>query len=121
MLDRIKKLQDVGKVKRSGSDNTKWIYKTKEWQDIVRVVRLRDMGICQRCGYMITGKSIVDHIEEITDDNVNDMNKVFGLDNLQLLCIECHNTKTAKYQRGVEEIVQRGELHVDRRHEINDV
>lgn len=121
MLDRINKLNDIGKTKRSGSDNTQWVYKTKQWGDISRIVRVRDMGRCQRCGRLIVGRYIVDHIVELTDDNIGDMDVVFGLDNLQLLCIECHNIKTAKYQKGIDEIVVNGELVLANRHELNDV
>ena len=46
------------------------------------------------CHRLITGKSIVDHIVEITPFNKDDKDITLNEDNLQLLCVECHNTKT---------------------------
>lgn len=51
-----------------------------------------DGGMCQMCkeklGY------IVDHIEEITPDNINDTSITLSWSNFQYLCHACHNTKT---------------------------
>ncbi|HFU4203812.1 TPA: HNH endonuclease [Streptococcus suis] len=49
---------------------------------------------CDECKQLIRGKSIVDHVVEINPDNYQDDNITLGEDNLQLLCIECHNSKT---------------------------
>jgi hypothetical protein len=37
---------------------------------------------------------IVDHIEEITPDNINDTSITLSWSNLQYLCHGCHNIKT---------------------------
>jgi len=51
-----------------------------------------DGGICERCqrepGY------IVDHIIELTPDNILDPEVTLNHSNLQYLCLECHNIKT---------------------------
>ena len=51
-----------------------------------------DGGMCEHCreelGY------IVDHIEEITLDNINDPYITLNHENLQYLCLLCHNKKT---------------------------
>lgn len=51
-----------------------------------------DGGMCQKCkdalGY------IVDHIEELTPDNINNPTITLSFDNFQYLCLKCHNTKT---------------------------
>lgn len=51
-----------------------------------------DGGMCQACskelGY------IVDHIEELTPENINDPYITLHWHNLQYLCLDCHNTKT---------------------------
>lgn len=48
--------------------------------------------MCERChrelGY------IVDHIKEITPENIHDPNITLNHSNLQYLCVECHNVKT---------------------------
>lgn len=46
-------------------------------------MRIRDSGRCQRCG---TPGVEVDHIDGNSD----------ALDNLQLLCLDCHHAKTAE-------------------------
>lgn len=74
----------------------KKFYKSRGWQGcrssfIAERVR-RDGAMCQRCkekpGY------IVDHIEEISPDNINNPDITLNHDNLQYLCLECHNIKT---------------------------
>ena len=51
-----------------------------------------DGGLCEHCreklGY------IVDHIIELTPYNINDPAIALNHDNLQYLCLECHNRKT---------------------------
>lgn len=51
-----------------------------------------DGGMCEHCreraGY------IVDHIEELTPENINDPNVALDHNNFQYLCLECHNRKT---------------------------
>jgi hypothetical protein len=37
---------------------------------------------------------IVDHIEELTPANITDPNIALNHDNLQYLCLDCHNSKT---------------------------
>ncbi len=51
-----------------------------------------DGGMCQKCkdrtGY------IVDHIIELSPENINDTEITLSWSNLQYLCLPCHNTKT---------------------------
>ena len=51
-----------------------------------------DGGMCEHCkeelGY------IVDHIEELTPENINDPYIALSHDNFQYLCTPCHNKKT---------------------------
>ena len=51
-----------------------------------------DGGMCQHCkevpGY------IVDHIEELSPDNINNTKITLNWSNLQYLCLDCHNKKT---------------------------
>lgn len=51
-----------------------------------------DGGMCQSCkdvpGY------IVDHIEELTPNNINDTLITLHWRNFQYLCLRCHNKKT---------------------------
>lgn len=51
-----------------------------------------DGGLCEHCksrlGY------ILDHKVELNDINIDDPNISLNHDNLQYLCLECHNKKT---------------------------
>lgn len=42
----------------------------------------------------VYGGYIVDHIIEITPENIDDANITLNHDNLQFLCLDCHNKKT---------------------------
>lgn len=60
------------------------------WQKIRQAVIARDSGLCQICvkrGLTVPGTD-VDHVNNDGDDNT--------LDNLMLLCHECHSIKTAQ-------------------------
>lgn len=39
-----------------------------------------------------------DHIIEITNDNYNDESITLNIDNIQILCMDCHNKKTFSQQ-----------------------
>lgn len=80
-------------------------YKSKAWQrcraSFVGKRRSIDGGLCEHCGKR--QGYIVDHIEEITPENINDINITLNHENLQYLCLECHNTKTFKKNFAVRE------------------
>lgn len=44
--------------------------------------------ICERCGGV---GFIVHHKTELTPENINDDRIAYGFDNLELLCLSCHN------------------------------
>lgn len=71
-------------------------YTSKKWLKLRDEYRTEKKMRCEICGKFITGKSIVDHIEEITPFNKDNTDITLNPKNLQLLCIECHNTKTFK-------------------------
>lgn len=80
-------------------------YKSKAWQrcraSFIGKRRSIDGGLCEHCGKR--QGYIVDHIEEINPDNINDINITLNHDNLQYLCLECHNTKTFKKNFAIRE------------------
>lgn len=71
-------------------------YASKEWHKCRKAFvaeRIQiDGGMCQMChrnpGY------IVDHINELTPQNITDPEVALNHSNLQYLCHDCHNTKT---------------------------
>jgi 5-methylcytosine-specific restriction protein A len=73
-------------------------YESEKWKSVRDEVRKRDDARCQTCGRFNVGRMIVDHIRPITKRDLENRNfeKLYGLDNLQLLCQDCHNRKTAQ-------------------------
>ena len=73
-------------------DFSAWVYNSRRWKDIVRPqVLRRDHYTCAICG----GRAEeVHHIQELTPDNITDDAIVFGMDNLQSLCRDCHQAET---------------------------
>ena len=69
-------------------------YNSKLWIILRNRIRSTKRMRCDMCGRLIHSKSIVDHIIEIDETNYQDESITLNEDNLQLLCLECHNTKT---------------------------
>lgn len=71
-------------------------YKSRAWQrcraSFIATRQTVDGGLCEHCqdkhGY------IVDHIEELTPVTIQDPSVALSHDNLQFLCLDCHNKKT---------------------------
>ncbi|WP_127059119.1 HNH endonuclease [Veillonella ratti] len=97
-------------------DFSKDFYNATRWRKNARAFAESKLWICERCqnrhikkavadhsgdvdGVITKGKQrfIVHHVEPLTPDNINDDYIAYGWDNLQLLCIECHNTVHAKH------------------------
>ena len=73
-------------------------YSSKKWIQTRDIVKKRDRMICQHCHRPILHRYIVDHIIPLTLENYHDANLAYGLDNLQLLCQDCHNEKTFSHK-----------------------
>ena len=84
-------------------------YKTKAWKDNRRAFALDRNCICERCGraVYVTGindylpkarrlRYVVHHKEYLNDSNYLDDNISLDWNNLELLCIECHNQEHSK-------------------------
>ncbi|MFS0864115.1 HNH endonuclease [Fredinandcohnia sp. 179-A 10B2 NHS] len=78
----------------------KKFYKSKAWRKCRESYIPSVHGICEHCG---DAGYILDHIIELNPDNINDPNITLNHENLQYLCLECHNKKTfRKYEPVVE-------------------
>ena len=63
-------------------------YKSTRWLKCRAAFLAGKFYICERCG---RPASIAHHKERITPENVSDPNVTLNFDNLEALCIDCHN------------------------------
>lgn len=66
----------------------KEFYKSKVWKKCRKGFMQSKNYICERCG---ASAYIVHHKKHITPMNINDTNITLKWNNLQALCLECHN------------------------------
>lgn len=73
------------------------IYNSTRWRKTAKAYAESQHYVCERCqnrSFAGTGKPahfIVHHKKHLTPENVHDDYVVYGWDNLELLCIYCHN------------------------------
>ena len=74
-------------------EGQKAFYKTKRWQRCRAAYASSVGGLCERCQAkgIIRPGYIVHHKEYITPENLNNPNISLSFDNLELLCMDCHN------------------------------
>ena len=68
-------------------------YKSDAWERTALYVRRKRRYTCERCGE--PGR-IVHHREHLTPENIGDPEIALSIDNLELLCQECHNKEHSK-------------------------
>ena len=68
-------------------------YNCSKWKKVRNLKKLQVNGLCERCFKKRIYKEgvIVHHKKEITEDNYMDDDLMYGLDNLELLCMDHHN------------------------------
>lgn len=73
-------------------------YKSRKWENFIEGLRLERANpdgvvICEHCGQPIIKKydCIGHHIEELTDDNVNNALVALNPENIKLVHFKCHN------------------------------
>lgn len=73
-------------------------YKSKEWTDLLEVLKLERVSnngdlLCEYCHKPIINKydCIGHHVTELTEANVNDYNISLNPDNIKLIHFKCHN------------------------------
>ena len=66
----------------------KSFYNSVEWKKCREAFMKSKHYICERCG---GSAYIVHHKEHITPYNINNINITLNWNNLQALCLECHN------------------------------
>lgn len=63
-------------------------YNCKKWINCKNAFMASKNYICERCGGLAY---IVHHIKHITPSNIDNPNITLSWDNLQALCLDCHN------------------------------
>ncbi len=63
-------------------------YNSKKWIECKNAYMSSRNYICERCGALAY---IVHHKKNITPSNIYDPNITLSWDNLQALCLDCHN------------------------------
>jgi 5-methylcytosine-specific restriction endonuclease McrA len=71
-------------------DYARGFYNGKAWRDTQAAYMMSQHYVCERCGGMAR---IVHHIQYITPQNIHDPNITLSWDNLEALCIDCHNAE----------------------------
>lgn len=85
-------------------------YNSKRWKQMRDYIRDKYQMKCAHCKKLITGRSAVDHIIELTPDNILDEQISLNEHNLELLCAECHAIKTNVHMTNFD---------IDKRKDIN--
>lgn len=75
-------------------------YHSKRWIKCRNGFMQSKNYICERCGNIAT---ICHHIEHLSESNIDDPSVALSWDNLQSLCLDCHNRI-----HGKSEITQQG-------------
>jgi 5-methylcytosine-specific restriction endonuclease McrA len=70
-------------------------YESQTWRDCQAAYMKKANHLCERC--LAKGihepARIVHHRIHLTQENLGDPELMYGFDNLEALCIECHNTE----------------------------
>lgn len=71
-------------------DYAKSFYHSKAWRDTQAAYMASQYYICERCGSVAR---IVHHKKHITPQNINDPCITLDWNNLEALCMDCHNAE----------------------------
>ena len=74
-------------------------YKSNAWLAARELKIMSVNGLCERCGAIGIE---VHHKERLTVGNVNDSSVSLNLENLELLCRECHNKEHKRFSKEKE-------------------
>ncbi len=66
----------------------KSFYKGKQWKEVSRLYMSSKNYVCERCGGV---GEICHHKKYITPRNINNPEITLNMDNLECLCMDCHN------------------------------
>ena len=92
-------------------------YKSSKWRKVRQLKLIKERGICERCG---NRGYEVHHKTYLTNDNLSNQHITLGIDNLELLCHDCHNREHERSGRQVRKDIyfdENGDIapHIERR------
>lgn len=79
----------------------KEFYESKAWKKCRKGFMQSKHYICEKCG---DSAYIVHHKKHITPMNINDQNIILNWNNLQALCLECHNKEHMTGKACIDEV-----------------
>ena len=76
-------------------------YSSPAWTQAREDYKKRVGGLCEICwsNGIVKAGEIVHHKTPLTPENISDINIALGMDNLQLVCRECHAKEHDRRQR----------------------
>jgi 5-methylcytosine-specific restriction endonuclease McrA len=87
-------------------------YKLAAWRRVRDEVFHERGARCEICGQFIRGRYVVHHLVPLSPETIDDEAIAYGKDNLQLLCLECHNTLTLSKAQGFARVEDRGDVNL---------
>lgn len=68
-------------------------YNSKRWRKVAAAYKKHCGGVCERCRALGIYKpaEIVHHKTHLNQENVRDAAVAYGFQNLECLCLDCHN------------------------------
>lgn len=91
----------MASMRSEAPDEQRAFYKSAAWQHCRAAYISYRGGLCERCmanGHATPGY-IVHHKEYIQMDNMNDPEILLSFQNLELLCLDCHNKEHFRRKR----------------------
>lgn len=77
----------------------KGFYQSPAWRHVRELVRRRAFGLCERCG---RPGLIAHHRKYLTPKNIENPMVSLNLDNLEYLCLDCHNKEHEHFNKSAD-------------------
>lgn len=74
-------------------------YCSKAWRELAFALKVAADGRCARCGEIVIDFAylIGHHKEELTEENVRDPAVALNPDNVEVICLDCHNKEHRRF------------------------
>lgn len=73
-------------------------YCRKDYLDLAQACKIKSGGVCAKCGGVFDISELrPHHKEELTLDNIDNVNVTLNPDNIEVLCHDCHNAAHKRF------------------------